>query len=202
MTKSCTICGEIKNVKRFYELSRSKDGFKNQCKGCISLRDKEYSQRPEVKEKRRIYNNSPRGKEVKKLSIERHLIKLICNKCGKEFRGRKSQKYCSHKCSSDAISGKNSPNWKGGRIATRGYVRISTKGHPRATKQGYVYEHIIVMEKILGRLLKKHENVHHINGVKDDNRPENLELWTTSQPKGQRVEDKLKWAREIIKTYA
>lgn len=45
------------------------------------------------------------------------------------------------------------------------------------------------------------EQVHHKNGDRSDNRLKNLELWTTSQPAGQRVKDKLKWAKEFIKIY-
>lgn len=62
-------------------------------------------------------------------------------------------------------------------------------------------QHRFIVEEYIGRKLLDHENIHHINGVRDDNRIENLELWSTSQPMGQRVVDKISWAIDILSEY-
>jgi hypothetical protein len=71
-----------------------------------------------------------------------------------------------------------SPNWKGGKRTGRTdeYVQIYKPDHPNASKEGYVMEHRFVMEQFLGRLLVEDEVVHHINGIRADNRIENLQL--------------------------
>lgn len=82
-----------------------------------------------------------------------------------------------------------------------GYRQVSFPEHPNADKSGCVFQHVVVMSEFLGRPLFPDEEVHHINGVRDDNSIVNLELWSTSHPKGQRIKDKVAWAHEILERY-
>lgn len=130
---------------------------------------------------------------------------------------------CSGDYGANRLCGVHYSRWRRGALPERGgrTPKPYTKRRPgewgpwKKSYQGYIerfrvtpegvrerqFEHRLTMESSIERKLEKHENVHHINGVRDDNRIENLELWSTSQPFGQRVEDKVEWAREILAVY-
>jgi HNH endonuclease len=89
-----------------------------------------------------------------------------------------------------------------GRILKLGYVLIFEPSHPNAHKDGYVAEHTKVMAERLGRPLEPFEEVHHKNGIRSDNRPDNLELWARGmQPPGSRVTDLIDAAVRVLKLY-
>ena len=112
--------------------------------------------------------------------------KKKCLYCGKEFFSlAKATIYCSRTCSGFGTSCKSRPKcsgkyhyaWNGGKRTIRGgYIEVYCPTHPAARGGKYVREHRLVMEKYLGRYLLPGEQVHHKNGIKDDNKLENLEL--------------------------
>ena len=132
-------------------------------------------------------------------SRDRHRVCSSCRRLDTCSCGRPKRKEYP-KCTSCTPRGMEANgNWKGGSTYhKKGYVMVATVNHPRGR---YVFEHILVMEKLLGRLLEPDENVHHKNGQKADNRPENLELWVKPQPTGVRAVDAVVWARQILERY-
>lgn len=126
------------------------------------------------------------------------MVDVRCLNCKREFRTVGSQvaggkvKRCK-RCARRLLAslgtkaannrGEKNGQWKGGKTRHSGYILVRVIG------KGYVPEHRLIMENFLGRTLAKNEEVHHKNGIRDDNRLENLELWQTSQPKGRRKVD-------------
>jgi hypothetical protein len=113
-------------------------------------------------------------------------VERQCLHCGKTFyvqpsqdtaNGGKGRRYCSRAC---GYADRKPYGARVVRIHTAGYRQIWMPGHPRAS-DGYVFEHILVAEATLGRPLTREDVVHHINGVRTDNRPENLRVMTNAE---------------------
>ncbi len=105
---------------------------------------------------------------------------------------------------SKRMSGQNNPSWKGGKTTnTQGYSLVLKPDHPNADKSGYVLEHVFIMSQHLGRAIEGDECVHHKNGIRKDNRIENLELLTRERHfSGQRVADLINSAIYVLAKYA
>lgn len=139
-----------------------------------------------------------RSCQRKKQRAYRESRKVLCPKCkeNKINPGSPQCMFCRSRASRAPYKLK-----KGKGFTAQGYVWVKDRTHPNRSKNNLMLEHRLVMEKHLGRYLTKEENVHHINGVRHDNRLENLELWSSGQPGGQRISDKIIWAKEILEKY-
>lgn len=138
------------------------------------------------------------------ISVPRSKVSWHCRcKCGKEIivnastllRGTTRSCGCLRK-EIHSRSGPANPLWKSGKYTdVNGYVNI------KQSNGSMLKEHRVIMEKILGRKLYDNETVHHKNGVRSDNRPENLTLMVGAHPTGINIKDAVMWAREIINRY-
>jgi len=112
--------------------------------------------------------------QKKRLQIWYHKKRFIlCPSCGKPMFKKSKSKMC-RACYKKYAVGEQSPAWRGGKRYLNGYVEVLCHGHHRAHKNGYVMEHIKVWEDFYAKPLPDGWIIHHLNGIKDDNRIENL----------------------------
>jgi hypothetical protein len=171
-------------------------GVKVRCRTC----EVEFVTR-KVTPRKYCYDCSPARKLVP-------LDPKPCEACGNNFKPpRQETRFCSNRCRGIGTRGEKSHKWKGGPTARRSYVNVRVEPDDpigwamRYDATDYVPEHRLVMARHLGRPLTRDEVVHHVNGLRYDNRLENLELWRTGHPMGQNVADHVAWAREILERY-
>ena len=116
--------------------------------------------------------------------------KGICKNCGNEFEtycspSRHTPKFCSIKCIGESQKGINNPAYNGGRYTdSNGYVIIYMPDHPHSGAKKTILEHRYIMECKIGRYLTDLEVVHHIDGNKSNNEPDNLMLFNNQTEHG------------------
>lgn len=172
---------------------------------------------PHRYQKRRDGVLSPLGRECVVGHCTNRTTTLAAQRC-EDHRGKCAVKDCGRGTwKRDGTAAQHCPGHAAQKQRRQPFTTVSPyDGSVRrtTTEQGYILlrqtvdgvrtqipEHRFIMSEHLGRPLTETENVHHKNGNRSDNRLENLELWNTSQPSGQRIEDKVQWAREILWLY-
>lgn len=217
--RTCRKCLESKHETAFYKNKRLRDGIYTACKPCVDASRVSHHCR-----------NKPRrvdgSKRCAACGDEKPVAEFYANRrnndglwgkciacakqkppckiagCGKRSAsaGMCDQHYRRFKKHGDPLKTVLGPKGAG-TVNPRGYRVLRRPDHPSASPSGVLLEHRLVMSEHIGRALRHGEDVHHKNGNRLDNRIENLEIWSTSQPRGQRIEDKVAWAIEILMQY-
>ncbi len=220
LTSYCKRCDTEKPVTEFHRNSARPCGYQAYCKYCHNRDNTERKRKLGVKPRKNI----PAGTDC----IYGHTLGRIksgaCRECSRLNTSRVDQNVKAGKhgvCSVDGCDSfvrnkktgfcnlhygrwkkHGAPGEAERRQAVNGSGTVDGQGYRKFHKDGKVFlEHRMVMSLHLGRELLPEENVHHINGVRLDNRIENLELWSKAQPAGQRVIDKTAWAIKWLTTY-
>jgi len=145
------------SVEHRRRLSEAQTGKKHSAEACRKM--------SEALKGRKGKKRPPFSAETRRKMSEAHK--------GKKFSAERCRKM------SEVRKGDRNPCWKGGRhVESAGYISIHSPDHPSCHRSGRVYEHRLVLEAALGRFLLPTEVIHHKNGVRADNRPENLELFS------------------------
>lgn len=147
------------------------------CYGVLMLTEKQRASqrkwREENKEREKAYSRKyyiEHHEECKRKRREWYYrTKKPCPICGKTIISHVAKACCS--CH---FRGANNPRWKGGHILSRGYVLVHTPNHPRADNHGYIREHVLIWEQFNNKLLLEGWIIHHLNGIRNDNRIVNL----------------------------
>lgn len=158
--KKCFKCGREKDEGSFYKHPGTADGLLGKCKDCTR---KDNSTRNGIQERKCIVCE----KSFKTTTTEVKRGGGLC--CSRDC-------YYIHQ-KNTIKKGNESSSWRGGKLKVGGYIKIIVGNHTRADRDGYVFEHLMVMEKHIGRPVLESECVHHIDGNRENNKISNLMLF-------------------------